>query len=124
VLSGGVVTGRGHAAGGGGADAGLHPGEREQLDESWRAAGGAGVRVGVHPDAVRRLDVAGEQRLTQLLTSDPQAIGYTATGWTVPLLQTELAKGGWHASGWTIDRTLPPLAPAYADAGVATRKSR
>lgn len=76
---------------------------------AWREAGVAGVREGVHPGAVRRLDAAGEQRLTGLLTSDPQAAGYAATGWTVPLLQTELAKGGWHASGRTIRRTLHRL---------------
>jgi transposase len=76
---------------------------------AWRTAGVAGVREGVHPGAVRRLDAPGEQRLTELLTSDPQAAGYAATGWTVPLLQTELAKGGWHASGRTIRRTLHRL---------------
>jgi transposase len=76
---------------------------------AWRAAGVAGVREGVHPGAVRRLDAQGEQRLAELLTSDPQAAGYAATGWTVPLLQTELAKGGWHASGRTIRRTLHRL---------------
>jgi transposase len=80
-----------------------------QWTRAWRAAGGAGVREGVHPGAVRRLDAAGEQRLSELLTSDPQAAGYAATGWTVPLLQTELAKGGWHASGRTIRRTLHRL---------------
>jgi transposase len=76
---------------------------------AWRAAGVAGVREGAHPGAVRRLDPHGEQRLTALLTRDPQATGYAATGWTVPLLQTELAKGGWHASGRTIRRALHRL---------------
>ena len=76
---------------------------------AWRAAGVAGVREGAHPGAARRLDVAGEQRLGELVPSDPQAAGYAATGWTVPLLQTELAKGGWHASGRTIRRTLHRL---------------
>jgi transposase len=80
-----------------------------QWTSAWRAAGVAGVREGTHPGAVRRLDAAGEQRLSELLTSDPQAAGYAATGWTVPLLQTELAKGGWHASGRTIRRTLHRL---------------
>jgi transposase len=58
---------------------------------------------------VRRLDAPGERRLDELLARDPQAAGYAATGWTVPLLQTELAKGGWHASGRTIRRTLHRL---------------
>ncbi len=76
---------------------------------AWREAGVGGVREGAHPGAVRRLDPHGEQRLTELLTSDPQAAGYAATGWTVPLLQTELAKGGWHASARTIRRALHRL---------------
>ena len=76
---------------------------------AWREAGVAGIREGVHPGAVCRLDAAGEQRLCELLASDPQAAGYVATGWTVPLLQTELAKGGWQASGRTIRRTLHRL---------------
>jgi transposase len=80
-----------------------------QWTRAWREAGAAGVREGVHPGAVRRLDAPGEQRLSELLTSDPQAAGYAATGWTVPLLRTELAKGGWHASGRTIRRTLHRL---------------
>jgi transposase len=79
-----------------------------QWTRAWREAGVAGVREGVHPGAVRRLDALGEQRLSALLASDPQAAGYAATGWTVPLLQTELAKGG-HASGRTIRRTLHRL---------------
>ena len=77
--------------------------------KAWREAGVAGIREGVPPGAVRRLDAAGAQRLTEVLTSDPQAAGYAATGWTVPLLQTELAKGGWRASGRTIRRPLHRL---------------
>jgi transposase len=77
--------------------------------KAWREAGIAGIREGVHPGAVRRLDAAGERRLSELLTSDPQAAGYAATGWTVPLLQTELAKSGWHASGRTLRRALHRL---------------
>ncbi len=76
---------------------------------AWREAGVAGVREGVHPGAVRRLDPAGEQRLVEVVHSDPQATGYAATGWTVALLQTELAKGGWHASQKTLRRTLHRL---------------
>jgi transposase len=76
---------------------------------AWREAGVAGVREGRHPGAVRRLDAAGERQLVALVQSDPQAAGYAATGWTVPLLQTELAKGGWHASQKTSRRTLHRL---------------
>jgi transposase len=76
---------------------------------AWREAGVAGVREGVHPGAARRLDAAGEARLIELVHSDPQAAGHAATGWTVALLQTELAKGGWAASARTIRRTLHQL---------------
>lgn len=77
--------------------------------KAWREAGVVGVREGVHPGAVRRLDAQAEQRLSEWLTSDPQAAGHAATGWTVPLLQTELAKGGWQASQRTIRRALHRL---------------
>lgn len=76
---------------------------------AWREAGVAGIREGVHRGAVRRLDAAGERRLDELLRSEPQAAGYAATGWTVPLLQAELGKSGWHASGRTIRRALHRL---------------
>ena len=67
------------------------------------------MREGQHPGAARRLDRAAEQRVEALLTSDPQAHGSSATGWTVPLLRTELAKGGWTASARTIRRTVHRL---------------
>jgi len=76
---------------------------------AWQADGLAGVREGRHPGAARRLDSTAEQRLDELLTSDPQTAGYAATGWTVPLLRTELAKGGWMASAQTIRRTVHRL---------------
>ena len=77
--------------------------------KAWRAHGVAGVHEGVHAGATRRLDAAGEQRLEALLTTDPQAAGYAATGWTVALLRSELAKGAWAASERTIRRTLHRL---------------
>jgi transposase len=73
---------------------------------AWRAHGVAGVREGIQPGAVRRLDAAGERRLVELVQSDPQAAGYASTGWRVPLLQTERAKGGWRARGRTMRRTV------------------
>jgi transposase len=77
---------------------------------AWRADGVTGVAEGVHPGKVRRLDPAAEAMLEALLTAgDPQAHGYTATGWTVPLLRTELARGGWEAAERTIRRTLHRL---------------
>jgi transposase len=76
---------------------------------AWQAEGLAGVREGPHPGAARRLDPAAEQRVEALLTSDPQTAGYSTTGWTVPLLRTELARGGWTASERTLRRTVQRL---------------
>jgi transposase len=76
---------------------------------AWREGGVAGVHEGRHPGAARRFDAAGEQALLELVHSDPQAAGYAATGWTVALLHTELAKRGWAASTKTIRRTLHRL---------------
>jgi transposase len=76
---------------------------------AWRRGGVRGVHEGVHRGAARRLDAAGEQRLEALLGGDPLALGYAATGWTVALLQTELAKSGWQAGERTIRRTLHRL---------------
>lgn len=74
---------------------------------AWRADGIVGVAEGRHPGKVRRLAPAAEEVLeTLLVEGDPQAQGYAATGWTVPLLRTELAKRGWKAAERTIRRTL------------------
>jgi transposase len=54
-------------------------------------------------------DEAGEQHLEEFMRTDPQTKGYAATGWTVALLQTELAKSGWQAGERTIRRTLHRL---------------
>jgi transposase len=62
---------------------------------------------GKHSGQARRLDGAAEAVLEALLAEgDPQAHGYAATGWTVPLLRAELAKRGWAAAERTIRRTL------------------
>lgn len=39
---------------------------------AWRRGGLAGIHEGTHAGAARRLDAAGEQRLGEVLTSDPQ----------------------------------------------------
>jgi hypothetical protein len=53
------------------------------------------------------LDAVGPAALHALLVDgDPQAHGYCATGWTVPLLETELGRQGWRASLHTIRRSL------------------
>lgn len=76
----------------------------------WRARGVAGVTEGRHPGKARQLALAAEATLEALLaTGDPQAEAYAATGWTVPLLRTQLGKQGWQASERTIRRTLHRL---------------
>ena len=77
---------------------------------AWREQGAPGVAEGTHRGAERRLDGAAERTLEALLEEgDPQAHGYAATNWTVPLLRTELAKQGQEASERTLRRTLHRL---------------
>ncbi|HEY3111207.1 MAG TPA: helix-turn-helix domain-containing protein [Chloroflexota bacterium] len=77
---------------------------------AWRRAGLAGLaerrwRGGPAP----RLAGAGEALLTALLAQDPQARGWHATGWTVPLLRTELARAGFAVGERMIRRALHGL---------------
>jgi transposase len=77
---------------------------------AWRRGGIAAVAEGAHLGAARRLVPAAEGALHALLSEgDPQAHGYAATGWTAPLLRSELAKRGWPAAERTIRRTLHRL---------------
>lgn len=76
---------------------------------AWRAGGLAGLAEGWHPGAARRLDVPGEGVLTARLGDDPQTHGHQATGWTVPLLRTELAAAGYRVSARTVRRALHRL---------------
>jgi transposase len=73
---------------------------------AWRRDGLAGLAEGPHPGMPRRLGGPPEGRLDALLAGDPQAAGYQASGWTVPLLQTELAKHGPAVSQRTVRRAL------------------
>lgn len=75
----------------------------------WRDAGIDRLAEGPHPGRARRLNAAADQHLQALLASDPQASGYAATGWTVPLLRTELATQGWVVADRTLRRTLKRL---------------
>jgi transposase len=75
----------------------------------WREEQVAGLGEGAHEGRVRRLDAAAEAELHRLLAADPQAHGYAATDWTVPLLRTELAKQGHQLSERTLRRTLHRL---------------
>ena len=56
-----------------------------------------------------RLAGAGEAALARLLRADPQAHGRHATGWTVPMLQDELAAAGHAVGTRTIRRALHRL---------------
>ena len=76
---------------------------------AWRAQGVGGPREGNHGGGKVKLDAAGEALLTGLLATDPQARGHRATGWTVPLLRTELALAGYHVAARTIRRALHRL---------------
>jgi transposase len=73
---------------------------------AWRRAGLAGLAEGPHPGMPRRLGGPPEERLDALLAGDPQAVGYQAGGWTVSLLQTELATRGHAVSQRTVRRAL------------------
>ena len=75
----------------------------------WRRAGVTGLREGNHGGGQVKLDETGESVLTELLGSDPQQRGYQATGWTVPLLRTELAQVGYGVGPRTIRRALHRL---------------
>jgi len=77
--------------------------------QAWRAGGLAGLAEGPHPGGARRLDADGEAALEALLGQDPQARGHHATGWTVPLLRTELAAAGHELSERTVRRSLHRL---------------
>lgn len=75
----------------------------------WRAAGTAGLREGDHGGGPVKLAGGGEAVLTGLLADDPQGRGHQATGWTVPLLRTELAQAGYAVGDRTVRRALRRL---------------
>ena len=76
---------------------------------AWRRVGVAGLAEGPHGGGPAKLGAGGETVLTGLLAEDPQARGHQATGWTVPLLRTELAAAGYAVGERTIRRTLHRL---------------
>jgi transposase len=75
----------------------------------WHRDGVAGLREGDHGGGQVKLDGAGVEGLEALLAADPQAYGHQATGWTVPLLRTELATVGYGVSAKTVRRALHRL---------------
>jgi putative transposase len=76
---------------------------------AWRRAGVAGQQEGPHGGGQAKLGTAGESVLTGLLGADPQTHGHQTTGWTVPLLRTELAAAGYAVGERTIRRALHRL---------------
>jgi transposase len=76
---------------------------------AWRTAGVAGLRGRPPGGGPSGLDARAGPLLTGLLAADPQARGHQATGWTVPLLRTELAAAGYAAGDRTIRRALHRL---------------
>lgn len=76
---------------------------------AWRRAGLRGLAEAPRGGRPRRLDGAGEAVLLARLGSDPQAHGHQATGWTVPLLRTELAQAGYRLGERTLRRALHRL---------------
>jgi transposase len=73
---------------------------------AWRAAGLSGLREAPRAGRPARLAGDGAAVLERVRTTDPQARGQHATGWTVPLLRAELAAAGHDVSERTVRRTL------------------
>lgn len=76
---------------------------------AWRRDGVVGLAEGDHGGGQVKLGAGGESTLAELLAADPQVRGHRATGWTVPLLSTELAAAGYAVSAKTIRRALHRL---------------
>jgi transposase len=76
---------------------------------AWRRHGVAGLAEGDHGGGQVKLGPAGETLLGAMLATDPQARGHRATGWTVLLLQGELAMQGIAVGERTIRRALHRL---------------
>ncbi len=78
--------------------------------KAWREMGLSGLREASCPGRRRLLEGRAELLLEELLEEgNPQSRGYRSSGWTVPLLKSELAKGGYVVSERTVRRTLKRL---------------
>ena len=78
--------------------------------DDWRGGGLAALTARPHSGGrPRRLDADAEAEVERLLGDDPQAHGFAATDWTVPLLRTALATQGHDLSERTLRRTLHRL---------------
>jgi transposase len=76
---------------------------------TWRRAGLPGLAGQPPGGGVVRLEERAGPLLEAALAADPQARGHHATGWTVPLLRTELAAAGIVTGERTIRRALHRL---------------
>ena len=76
---------------------------------AWRRDGIAGLEDAAHGGGWVKLAAAGEALLTNRLATDPQTHGHQATGWTVPLLQGDLAQAGYAVGERTVRRALHRL---------------
>ena len=77
---------------------------------AWRERGLSGLGEGSRPGRRRSLEGRAELLLEELLKEgDPQSRGYRSSGWTIPLLKSELAKSGYVVSERTVRRTLKRL---------------
>lgn len=100
----------------------------------WHDGGLRGLRGRGHGGGrTRTLDGWGERLLEALLRQDPQERGHHATGWTVPLLQGELASAGHTVGERTVRRALhrlgwrwkrPKFVLGQADPAYAAKKGR
>ena len=79
--------------------------------KAWREMGLWGLREGSRSGRKRSLQGRAELLLEELLLKEgnPQSRGYRSSGWTVPLLKSELAKAGYVVSERTVRRTLKRL---------------
>jgi transposase len=76
---------------------------------AWRRQGLPGLAGQAPGGGVARLEERAGPLLEALLAADPQARGHHATGWTVPLLRSELTAAGIVAEERTIRRALHRL---------------
>ena len=78
--------------------------------KAWRERGLSGLQEGSRSGRKRSLQGRAEVLLEELLQEgNPQSRGYRSSGWTVPLLKSELAKSGYVVSERTVRRTLKRL---------------
>ena len=78
--------------------------------KAWREMGLSGLQEGPRSGRKRSLQGQAELLLEELLKEgNPQRRGYRSSGWTVPLLKSELANSGYVVSERTVRRTLKRL---------------